>query len=147
MIETRSKRNALALSAITVLSFTFTGAILNLLLPYWLTGNIHTVIANPESLTQPGSLLVLILFLTLILGIMIALGTFWLYRFFGEAHFGDNAGLRWALFGVSFAIFLKLPDWLLPASSGIILGAMQFIGLFAAYFLSRTVFPLQRKGA
>ena len=141
---TKSKQSALALSAITVLVFFITGAFLNILLPYWLSGDVRAVIANPESLSQPGSLLVLLLFLVIILALMIALGAFWLYRFFGEAHFGERAPLRWALFGMLFAIFLKLPDWLLPDGWGILRGVMQFAGLFAAYFLARWAFPLRR---
>ena len=82
-----------------MLTFSPTGAVLNILLPYWLTGDIHTVVANPESLSQPGSLLVLLV-PDNYCGFMVALGAFWLYRFFGEAHFGEHAPLRWALFGV-----------------------------------------------
>jgi hypothetical protein len=144
MRETKTKQSALLLSVITVLSFSITGAILNILLPYWLSGDIRTVIANPESLSQPGSLMVLLLFLMMVQGIMIALGAFWLYRFFGQAHYGKGAPLRWALFGMLFAIFLKLPNWLLPTGWGILRVVLQFAGLFAAYFLARWVIPLQR---
>lgn len=147
MIQAKSKHSALTLSAITVLSFAFTGTILNILLPYLLSGNIHTVIANPDSLAQPGNLLVLLLLLAIILGLMVALGAFWLYRYFGEAYFGENARLRWMLFGVLFAIFLKLPDWLLPASPVIFRGVLQLAGLFAAYFLMLVVIPLKRRRA
>jgi hypothetical protein len=143
MMQRKSKQRALELSAVTVLSFSATGAILNILLPYWLSGDIRTVVANPESLAQPGSLLVLLLFLVIILGVMVALGAFWLYRFFGEAHFGERAPLRWALIGVLFAIFLKLPDWLLPAGWGILRGVLQLSGLLAAYFLARWLVPLR----
>ena len=143
-MQGKSKRNALILSAITVLAFAVTGFILNILLPYWLSEDIHLIVANPESLSQPGSLVVLVLFLVIILGMMVAPGAFWLYRFFGEAHFGGNAPLRLALFGVLFAIFLKLPDWLLPAGWGVIRGVFQFAGLFAAYFLARWLVPLRR---
>jgi hypothetical protein len=143
-MPSKSPRRALLLSAITVLSFSVTGAFLNILLPYWLSGDIRAVVANPESLSQPGSLLVLLLFVVIILGIMIALGAFWLYRFFGEAHFGERAWLRWALFGALFAIFLKLPDWLLPAGWGLLRGVIQLAGLFAAYFLARWAAPIRR---
>jgi len=70
MLQAKSKQSALLLSAITVLSFAATSAVLNLLLPYWLSGGIRAVVANPESLSQPGSLLVLLLFLVIILGLM-----------------------------------------------------------------------------
>ena len=144
MMQTKSKRSALVLSAITVLSFTIAEAVLNILLPYWVSGDIRVVVANPESLSQPGSLLVLLLFLAAILGLMIALGAFWLYRFFGERHFGGRARLRWMLFGVLFAIFLKLPDWLLSAGWGLLRGILQLAGLFAAYCLARWVAPLRQ---
>jgi hypothetical protein len=143
-MQSKTKQSALLLSTITVLSFSATGGFLNILLPYWLSGDIRAVVANPESLLQPASLVVLLLFLIFILGIMIALGAFWLYRFFGEAHFGERAKLRWALFGALFAVFLKLPDWLLPATWGILRAILQFAGLFAAYFLARWIAPLQR---
>jgi hypothetical protein len=144
MLQTKSKQRALVLSAITVMCFATTSAILNLLLPYWLSGGIRAVVVNPDSLSRPGSLLILLLFMVILLGLMVALGAFWLYRFFGEAHFGEHAQLRWALFGVLFAIFLKLPDWLLPAGWGLLRGLLQFAGLFAAYFLARWVVPLRR---
>jgi hypothetical protein len=143
-MQSKSKKSALLLSTITALSFSATGAFLNILLPYWMSGDIQAVVANPESLSQPASLVVLLLFLIIILGILIALGAFWLYRFFGEAHFGEHAKLRWALFGALFAIFLKLPDWLLPAGWGILRVVLQLAGLFAAYFLARWVAPLRR---
>lgn len=143
-MQSKTKQSALLLSTITVLSFFVTGAFLNILLPYWISGDIQAVVANPESLSQPGSLLVLLLFLGIILGILIALGAFWLYRFFGEAHFGERARLRWALFGALFALFLKLPDWLLPAGWGLLRGILQLAGLFAAYFLARWVAPLRQ---
>ncbi len=143
-MQSKTKQSALLLSAITVLSFSVTGAFLNILLPYWISGDIRTVVANPETLSQPGSLLVLLLFLVIILGLLIALGAFWLYRFFGEDQFRRRAKLRWALFGLLFAIFLKLPDWLLPAGWGILRGILQFAGLFVAYFLARWIAPLRQ---
>jgi len=138
-MQGKSKRNALILSAITVLAFAVTGFILNIMLPYWLNR-----VSNPQNPFQTGGLGVLLLFMVIILAMMIALGAFWLYRFFGEAHFVGNAPLRWALFGVLFAIFLKLPDWLLPAGWGIIRVILQLAGLFVAYFLARWIVPLRR---
>ena len=143
-MQAKSKSQAVALSAITVLTFSLTGVVLNILLPYWQTGDIYTVLANPKSLAQPGSLVVLMVFLIILLGFLIALGAFWLYRFFGEDHFGEHAPLRWALFGFLFAVFLKLPDWFVPERWGIIRGILRFAGLFIAYFLARFLVPLKR---
>jgi len=143
-MQPKSKSRAVLLSLYTVLSFSITSALLNIFLPYWLSGDIHTIVANPESLAQPGSLLVLIIFLVSLLGIMVALGAFWLYRFFGSAHFAERAPLRWALFGALFALFLKLPEWGLPDKWGILRAILQFAGLFIAYFLARVIVPLKR---
>jgi len=43
MLQTKSKPRALVLSAITVMSFATTSAVLNLLLPYWLSGENQAV--------------------------------------------------------------------------------------------------------
>ena len=140
----KSKSSAVILSAITVVSFTITEGVLNILVPYWTSGDIHSIIPNPDNLRQPGSVLSLIAFVGIILVLMIALGAYWLYRFFGPAYFGARGGLRWALFGSLFAIFLKLPDWLFPTELWLLIGLFQFVGLFAAFFLARRIIPIQR---
>ena len=56
---TRSPRSALILSIAGVLAFTLTSAFLNLALPYWLSGDIRSVIADPSSLSRPADLLAL----------------------------------------------------------------------------------------
>jgi hypothetical protein len=140
----KSKRRALSLSAITVFSFAITGAALNLLLPYWRGENLQTLITNPERLAQPGSLLPLFFTMLLILGLMTGLGAFWLFRFFGDAYFGSRAPLRWALFGILFAFFLKLPDWFFPANPGVFRAIIQLAGLFAAFFVARWLVPINK---
>jgi hypothetical protein len=139
----KSKSSAVIISAMTVISFTITEGVLNILLPYWLTGDIHSIIANPDSLRQLGSVMGLIAFVGIILVLMIALGAYWLYRFFGPAYFGERGAFRWALFGSLFAIFLKLPDWLFPTELWLLIGLFQFIGLLAAFFLARRIIPIR----
>jgi hypothetical protein len=67
-----------------------------------------------------------------------------LYRFFGERYYGHRGALRWALFGGFFALLLRLPDWLLPDSMGLLGDILGFLGLFVAFFLARRLVPLER---
>ena len=83
----KGPKSALILSALTVLSFTITDAILNIGIPYMSTGDLQTVVANPASFAQPGNLIGLAFFMLLILGILTAIGAYWLFHFFGERYF------------------------------------------------------------
>lgn len=138
----KSKRSALVLSAVTVLTFSVIDAILNLLIPYIQSRDIHTIVADPESMNNPGSVLGVIIFFLILLTALTAIGAFWLYRFFGENYFGERSLQRCALFGFLFALFLELPEWFIPSSWGIIRVLLQFLGLFAAFFLARRLIPL-----
>lgn len=145
MTLAKSKSSAVILSALTVISFAILDGVLNILIPYWLTGDIHSIIANPDSLRQPGSLLGLIAFLIIILLLMIAIGAYWLYRFFGSKYFGPRGAFRWVIFGTLFALFLKLPDWLFSTNLWPLKLLFQFVGLFIAFFLARWIIPLQNR--
>jgi hypothetical protein len=140
----KGKGSAVIMSACGVLSFSLVDAAMNLLLPYLVSGDINTVIANPESLEEPGNLLGLVLFLVGVILILIAVGAFWLHRFFGDAYYGGRGAVRWALFGSLFAVFLKVPEWIFPQYLWILRAIMQFGGLFAAFFLSRWLIPTLR---
>jgi hypothetical protein len=142
----KSRKSALLLSATAVFSFAATSAVLNILLPYLLTGDIHTIIEKPERLSQPGQALALAGILSLFLLILIGLGAFWLYRFFGEVFYGPRGAARWAVFGALLAVLLKLPDWL--ASEGlwlVVKFTIWILSPFIAFFVARWLLPLKRK--
>ena len=141
----KSPKGAILLSAIGVIAFALTSAVLNLLLPYLLTGDVHVIIAQPERLRQPGELLVLVGILGFFLLLLIALAAFWLYRFFGEAYYGPRGAVRWALFGALLALLLKLPDWLIPEGLRFIRDILWILSAFIAFFLARWLVPLKQK--
>ena len=141
----KSRKSAFLLSAVAVLSFTVISAVVNILLPYLLTGNLHTVIENPERLSQPVQVLALVGILSLFLLVLIGLGALWLYRFFGEAYFGPRGAARWAVFGMLLALLLKLPDWLSPEGSRLVKYAVWILSPFVAFFVARWLLPLKRK--
>jgi hypothetical protein len=141
----KNKKSALILSTATIFSFVIADAILNLLLPYLLSGDIYTVVRDPENLKEPANLIGLISFLVVILTILILVGAFWLDRFFGEAYFGKRSLIRWSLFGLLFAFFLKVPEWIFTHSLWGIRMLFQLAGLFGAFFLARSIIPIQRK--
>lgn len=140
----KSKISALLLSISGSLSFVLVSAFLNLLLPYWMSGDVHVMIENPESLSQPGNLLALASILLLAFFLLAGAGAYWLYRFFGPAYFGQRGALRWALFGVFLALLLQIPIWMLPEQA-ILRGILQAAGVFVAFFLARWIVPLQVK--
>lgn len=140
----KNKRSAVILSGVTVLSFSITSAILNLLIPILATGDIGLVAAGSEGLSQPGSAPGLALFIAALLILLTGIGAFWLYQFFGERYYGPRSAPRWAVFGILFALFLKLPDWLFPPELWLLKGLVQLAGLFAAFFLARWLIPFQR---
>ena len=141
----KSRKSAFLLSATAVFSFVATSAVVNILLPYLLTGDVNTVIEHPERLSQPGQVLALLGILSLFLLVLIGLGASWLYRFFGEAYYGLRGAARWALFGVLLALLLKLPDWLFRDSLRLVKYAIWILSPFVAFFVARWLLPLKRK--
>jgi hypothetical protein len=140
----KSRKSAFLLSAAAVFSFAATSAVVNILLSYLLTGDVRAVIENPERLSQPGQLLLLAGILSLFLLILVGLGTFWLYRFFGEAYYGPLGAARWALFGALLALLLKLPDWLFSEGFRLVNYAIWIVSPFVAFFVARWLVPLKR---
>lgn len=140
----KSKRSAIILSGIIVISFALTSAILNLVIPFLVTGDIHVLVANPESLSQSANLLGLVLFIVFVLAVLTGIGAFWLYRFFGERYYGVRSAIRWAIFGFIFALLIKAPDWVISQDLWLLKGLAQLCGLFAAFFLARWLIPMQR---
>lgn len=141
----KSKKSAFILSALVVLSFALTTAVVDILVPFLLSRDITTIVENPENLSKPGSILGLIFFLVFILAILTAIGAFWLYRFFGERHYGRGAALRWAIFGISFALLLQAFDLIFQDRLAILKVILQFLSVFAAYFLARALIPINHK--
>ena len=87
--------------------------------------------------------LALLMILVTLLAILIAIVAFWLYRFFGERHYGRRAALRWALFGFTFAVWLHTLGWIFQDRLAILKGILQFLGVFATYFLTRKLIPFK----
>ena len=131
------------MSAITVLSFSIVNATENILVPYLITGNLQAIVANPEELTQSANLIALIAILATLLIIMILIGSYWLYRFFGEKYYGVRGAIRWAVFGSLFAIFIMTPEWILPDQWRIVINLLKFLSVFVAFFISRKIVSLQ----
>ena len=140
----KSKRSALVLSAITVLVFGLVSALVNILIPYLMSGDLHTIVAQPESLDESSEFTALLVVVALLLLILIAVGAFWLYRFFGERYYGPRGALRWALFGAIFAVCLKAPDWFLTDNLRSLGDALRILGLFLAFFLARWIVPFEK---
>ena len=63
----KSKTNAFVLSAIAVLSFGATGVVVNILVPYLLSGDLRVVIERPENLRSPGDVAVMVGLVVLLL--------------------------------------------------------------------------------
>jgi hypothetical protein len=143
-MATRSKQGALAMSLAATLPFTLTSALLNLLVPYLVSGDIHSVVANPENLDQPAEWLLLAVVLAALLAALTACAAYWIYKYFGEAYYGRRSAWRWALFGVFLAALIKLPDWLLPGSVAILRYAWFALCPFLAFFLSRWLIPVRK---
>ena len=140
----KSKLSALVLSAITVLVLGLVSALVNILIPYLMSGDLHTIVAQPESLDESSEFTALLVVVALLLLILIAVGAFWLYRFFGERYYGPRGALRWALFGAIFAVCLKAPDWFLAYNLRSLGDALRILGLFLAFFLARWIVPFEK---
>jgi hypothetical protein len=138
----RSKTGAFILSGITVLSFTATSAILNIFLPYLLTGETAAILANPLRPIQPLDILALVAILLAALVPLIAIGAFWLNRFFAEAYYGKRGAIRWALFGFLFALALWLVDWVVPEGWWLLKIPLEVASLLGAFFGARKIMPL-----
>lgn len=140
----KSKTSAFLLSAICVLSFALISALINILIPYLVTGDLQTVVSNPGQLSRVQDILILIgILLVLILG-LVSIGAYWIVRFFGERYYGSTGAIRWALFGALFALFLAAPDKLLPENMYIIGYLLKFLAVFAAFFLARFLIPIKK---
>ena len=143
MVLAKSKRSAFILSVITVLSFTFTNAIVTMLIPYLLTGDVSRIIQNPERLNNPADIFGLVTILLIMLLILAAVGAFWLYRFFGEQYYGIRGAVRWALFGAFFALLMQTPGLLFSNLNRTLVYLWQFLSLFVAFFLTRWLVPIR----
>lgn len=139
----KSKSSAVILSMLAVLVIILTSAALNMLLPYLMTGDIHTVIARPENLSDPAYAGALVGVLLLVFLLMVGVGAYWLYKFFGEAYFGVRGAWRWMLFGLFFALLSQLAIWLFP-DNAVMDWVWPLVSAIVAFFLSRWLIPLRR---
>lgn len=144
MLE-KSKKSALILSTLLTLSYTITSAFLNLLLPYLLTSDIHTVVENPDTLASPTGTLTLVLIIFILLLLLTLLGAYFMYRYFGEAYFGRRSALRWALTGILAALLFQIPDWL-HLEQSFLKSFWNTASILIAFFLARAILPLERPG-
>lgn len=136
--------SAVVMSAAAVLAFSVVGALVNIGVPYWLSGDLSSIVADPDSFTTPGEIQALVEIVGFLELAMIVLGAIWLYRFFGESYYGGRGLARWALFGALFALLLKLPDWLLPSNWWIASLIWKFACVFPSFFLARKAIPVKR---
>ena len=141
----KSKSSAVILSTLAVLAIVITSAVLNMLVPYWITGDIHTVIAKPENLSDPAQVGALIGVMTIVFLLMAGIGAFWLHRFFGEAYFGVRGAWRWMLFGLFFALLSQVAIWLFP-DNAVMDWVWPLASAIGAFFLARWAIPLKKKG-
>lgn len=137
----KTKKRAFWLAGCIVIGFTLTSALLNIVLPFLRSRDIHTIVANPEALREPGNLAALTGVLLLLEGSLIGMGAFWLYRFFGERYFDRLAAWRWILFAALFALWLQLPAWWLPDLAWWLVWLYRLGGVFATFFLARRLIP------
>ncbi len=140
----KSKRSALIFSAVVVLCFTLVTALLRIALPYWRSGDLTTIVSNPEILSQPRLIGGLAIFALSFLLIQILIGWWWLHKFFGDDYFGRRGAIHWALFGVLLAALLALPD-LLPGSQWEFVRLLfRYASPFPAFFLARWISGVKR---
>ena len=137
----KSKRSAFIMGASAVLSFAITSLLVNILIPYWNSRDIHAIIANPESLSTPGNLLALIGVVIFLLVLLTGLAAYWLYRFFGEDYYGTRGVWRWALFGFFLALLLQIPTWLFNEHLKFLTLPWQILSVFIAFFGARVIVP------
>jgi len=140
----KSKASAFILSAVIVLSFAVVSAVVDILIPYLVTGDVTAIIENPQALDSPGEFLALAAILAILLLILVAIGAYCLYKFFGEAYYGRSGAWRWGVFGAVFAAFVSGAEWVFPESLWLLKGLWQFLSLFIAFFLARKIIPLKR---
>lgn len=134
----KNKTSAVILSAITVLTFSVTDFALNILIPWIIQKESALVQENTENLMAA------FLFVALMLLFLVAIGAFWLYRFFGDRYYGPRGAAFWALFGTLFAIFLIVPEWGIQDQIRWIRIPLQLAGLFGAFFLARWLARIPR---
>lgn len=139
----KSKSSAVWMSAICVGSFSLVTGLVSIVIPYLVSGNMQTVIADPTKLSEIEDILVLAGLLLVLLLLLILVGAYWMYRFFGEGYYGSTGAARWALFGAFFAFLMALPDWLMPETWSPIIILLKFLAVFAAFFLARKIIPVR----
>ena len=109
-----------------------------------MTGKPTAIVQKPQNLSTPAEILTLVILLIIIVGGLITIGTYWLYKFFGEDYFSARSLLRWIFFGMLFAIFMKSSDYILNENLIIIKNLVRLASVFAAFFVSRIALPLEK---
>lgn len=136
----KNKKTSWMLSAVIVLSFSLTNAILNIVIPPLLGG-------EKIFLGQEPAISSLFVYTLLILGtilLLISLIAFWLYKYFGDAYFDRYAVRRWGTFGFLFAVFIQIPFWIIGNRFPIFQFLIGIISLLLAFFIARKIFPLNK---
>jgi len=138
----KNKINAIIISAITVISFVLTSALVNIFLPNLFNQDRRPLLGEYQAVRNDTQTAEFAALTSVLLLIMVAILAFWLYRFFGEGHFGKRGAVRWALFGVLFALLLKIPNLFFSNRAPFITSAWGILSVFVAYFLGRKLIPL-----
>ncbi|MBN2547814.1 MAG: hypothetical protein JXB15_01550 [Anaerolineales bacterium] len=141
----KSKKSALILSCIAVITYTLVSAFLNILLPYWISGDLRSIVAHPENLGRSTDIIALAAIIILALVALVSLAAYWLYQFFGEAYYGRKGAFRWALFGGLFGLLSQLAFWIVPDLT-VVRVIWQFASAIIAFFIARIILPLEHRG-
>ena len=139
-MTSKTPKSATICGSIVVISFSITSGILNILVPP-LTNELSLL--NYQNVPLQ-SILIYILIVSLLLLILIALISYWIYKFFGESYFDKYMNFRWGTFGILTALFIQIPIWLFQDHLPIIRLGLQILGIFLAFGISRTLFPIKK---
>jgi len=140
----KNKKSAIVLSVIIVLSFSLTTAIIDIVVPVIISDSYeYGLLSNTDRGSALENILGITLLISIILIVLITIGALWLYRFFGERHYGQRSAFRWSLFGIFFALLLQAFDLIFQENLPVIKGILQFLSVFPAYFISRFIIPLE----
>jgi len=141
MVTNKNKQTSWLLSTVIVLSFTFTSAILNIIVTPLLGGENFFSGQNVDY----KSLLIFATIILIVILLLISLFAFWLYKFFSDAYFDEYAIKRWGIFGFLFALFLQISVWFLHNKFPVFQFLLGIVFLLLAFFIARKIYPLNKK--
>lgn len=140
----KSKRSALILSVLAVLCFALMTALMDIALPYWLTGDATAIVSDPNLLSQPNQLSGLVIFLIVMLALLTLVGWAWINKAFGEDYYGRKGAWHWAMYGGLLGLFIALPHLLLQDRLDFLQHMWRYASPFPAFFLARWISGVKR---